>query len=106
MADIYERFEIHVLDLPTANTAVRFPTIISYGAVRQAEAITVQMPTSNTVSVWIGESTVDSTLTNGGWEVPVGGDAMLPTNVDESLYAVASADSQKVIITYFAGKLV
>jgi len=105
MADIYERFEIHVLDLPTANTAVPFPTPIRYGTVKQPEAITVQSPTTNTVSTWIGKSDVDTTLTNGGWEVPKGGDALLPSSSEEILYAVASADAQKLIVTYFAGKV-
>ena len=104
MSTIYERFEQHILSLPTANTAVAFPSPIKYGSVGQPEAITVQMPTSNTVSVWVGKSNVDATLTNGGWEIPVGADSLLPTNTDEVLYAVASADNQKVIVTYLAGK--
>lgn len=104
MSTIYERFEIHVLDLPTTNTAVKFTSPIQYGTVRQPEAISVQSPTTNTVSIWIGKSDVDTTMIKGGWEIPVGGDAILPTNADELLYAVASADNQKLIITYFAGE--
>ena len=105
MSDIYEKFTIHILDLPTANTPVAFPTPNKYGEVPQPEAIVVQSPTSNTVSTWIGKSNVDTTMTNGGWEIPIGADATLLTNKDEALYAVSSANSQKLIVTYLAGRL-
>jgi hypothetical protein len=104
MTDIYENFEIHVLDIPTANTAVRLPDPIKYGTVRQPQEIIVQSPTTNTVSIWVGGENVDATLTNGGWEIPIGADSRLPSSSDELMWAVASADNQKLIITYLAGK--
>lgn len=103
---IYSNFEIHILELPAANTPVKFPAPEKYGDVRQPLAILVQSPTVNTTSIWIGKSNVDATLTNGGWEVPRGGDSYLPSNKDEQMYAVADQDNQKLIITYLAEKVI
>ena len=35
---------------------------------------------------------------SGGWEISIGSDSILPTNSDEVLKAVASADNQKLLV--------
>ncbi len=106
MADIYEKFEQHVITLTTAGTEYSFPTPNKYsGVLGQPEAIAVQTVSANTVNIVVGKTGVKSDLSVGGWVIPPNADSILPSNSDEVLIAVASADNQKLLVTYLAGKV-
>lgn len=69
----------------------------------QPEFIFVQAPTTNTVSVVVGESTILANLSAGGFEFPPGANFTLPVNVASELKCIAGAASQKLLVTYIWG---
>lgn len=98
--NFYGKMDQQTLTVGVAEAS--FPSVSSGFGATQPEAIFVQAPSTNTVSVVIGKTGILSNLTNGGFEIIPGGNMTLPFNKDELLKAIASAAAQKLLITYLA----
>lgn len=96
----YSRMYTYTLSVGTS--AVPFTAIPTSSALKNPEKILIQAPSTNTVAIIVGPSTVSADYNNGGIEILPGSSTVSYYNLDESLYAIGLAINQKLLITYFS----
>lgn len=96
----YSRMYTYTLSVGTST--VSFSAIPASSVLKNPEKILIQAPSTNTVAILVGPSTITADYNNGGTELLPGSSTVSYYNLDESLSAIALAPSQKLLITYYS----
>ena len=101
----YKNWKQYALTVGTSEVVLTAISKTDASGVIAPEAIFVQALASNTGKIVIGKTGVASNGSAGGFELAAGANLTLPVNKLSEIFAIATASSQTLLVTYLSNQI-